>query len=51
MLATVEAVVAVDRTPGFCVLDFEPEFTPTPVASPDDAGVGSYDVHPVVGPR
>ena len=45
------AVVAVDRAPGFWVVDFDPELTPTPVASPDEAGVGSYEVHPVDGPR
>ncbi len=47
----VDAVVGVDLAPGLWVPAYEPEFTPTPVASPDDAGVGSYEVHPVAGPR
>jgi hypothetical protein len=41
MGATVDAVVAVDRAPAPWVLVRAPVFTPTPVASPDEAGVGS----------
>jgi hypothetical protein len=49
--AAVVGVVAVVRAPGFEVLVWAPLFTPTPVASPDEAGVGSYEVHPADGPR
>ena len=47
----VGVVEAGARDPGLAVPVRAPVCTPTPAASPDDAGVGSYDVHPDEGPR
>jgi hypothetical protein len=51
MVATVDAVEAVERAVVFGAPERAPELMPTPLGSPNPEGVGSYDVHPVAGPR